>query len=322
MKETVNEQVELKNAEHIPFVVGVMDRNIRTIEKELDVDIVLRDEKLFISGNEENVKQAKELLQSIERLAKKHYNFSVEELIYSAKNKKPEFLKNIPDTAIIEDVKGRKVVPKTLGQRKYVKAVLKNSITFVIGPAGTGKTYLSVALSVKYLLSGEVNRIILTRPVIEAGEKLGFLPGDIQQKVDPYFRPIYDALYDFLGQEKTYKLLTNKTIEIAPLAYMRGRTLNDAFIILDEAQNSTFSQMKMFLTRLGEGSKMVITGDVTQSDLLPGQGGDGLQAATTILKHIKGIEFIYLTGKDIVRHKLVQQIVNAYEKNENDKKKK
>ncbi len=322
MKETVNEQVELKNAEHIPFVVGVMDRNIRIIEKELDVDIVLRDEKLFISGNEENVKQAKELLQSIERLAKKHYNFSVEELIYSAKNKKPEFLKNIPDTAIIEDVKGRKVVPKTLGQRKYVKAVLKNSITFVIGPAGTGKTYLSVALSVKYLLSGEVNRIILTRPVIEAGEKLGFLPGDIQQKVDPYFRPIYDALYDFLGQEKTYKLLTNKTIEIAPLAYMRGRTLNDAFIILDEAQNSTFSQMKMFLTRLGEGSKMVITGDVTQSDLLPGQGGDGLQAATTILKHIKGIEFIYLTEKDIVRHKLVQQIVNAYEKNENDKKKK
>ncbi len=322
MKETINEELALKNSEHIPFIMGVMDRNVRIIEKELNVKITLRDEKLFISGEESNVKKAKELITDIEHLANKHYNFSVEELIYSVRNKKKGFLKNIPDTAIIVDTKGREIVPKTFGQRKYVEAVLKNHITFAIGPAGTGKTFLSVALAVKYLLSGEVNRIILTRPVIEAGEKLGFLPGDIQQKVDPYFRPIYDALYSFLGQEKTFKFLTNKTIEIAPLAYMRGRTLSDAFIILDEAQNTTFSQMKMFLTRLGEGSKMVITGDVTQSDLLPMQGEDGLKAAAKILKNIKGIAFVYLTEEDVVRHKLVQQIIEAYEKRENGKENK
>ena len=321
MKEIVNEEIELKDAKHIPFILGVMDRNKKIMEKELGVNMILRNEKLFISGDEDAVRKAKELIRDIESLARKRYNFSIEDLIYSVKNEKTGFLKNLPETVIIVDTKGREITPKTFGQRKYVDAVMKNSITFVIGPAGTGKTYLSVALSVKYLLSGKVNRIILTRPVIEAGEKLGFLPGDIQQKVDPYFRPIYDALYDFLGQEKTYKLLTNKTIEIAPLAYMRGRTLNDAFIILDEAQNTTFSQMKMFLTRLGEGSKMVITGDVTQSDLLPMQGEDGLQAAARILKHIKGIEFVYLTGEDVVRHKLVQKIIDAYEKGENGKKK-
>jgi phosphate starvation-inducible PhoH-like protein len=321
MKEIVNEEIELKDAKHIPFILGVIDRNKKIMEKELGVNMILRNEKLFISGDENAVRKAKELVRDIESLARKRYNFSIGDLIYSVKNEKTGFLKNLPETVIIVDTKGREITPKTFGQRKYVDAVMKNSITFVIGPAGTGKTYLSVALSVKYLLSGKVNRIILTRPVIEAGEKLGFLPGDIQQKVDPYFRPIYDALYDFLGQEKTYKLLTNKTIEIAPLAYMRGRTLNDAFIILDEAQNTTFSQMKMFLTRLGEGSKMVITGDVTQSDLLPMQGEDGLQAAARILKHIKGIEFVYLTGEDVVRHKLVQKIIDAYEKGENGKKK-
>ena len=316
------EEVELKNAKDVPLVVGVLDENIRAIEKELDVEIILRDKKFFIFGEEEQVKKAERIIKDIESLVAKHYKFSVSDLIYSARNTGDNtFLNDLPKTVIITDVKGRKVAPKTFGQRKFTEAVNKNSITFVIGPAGTGKTYLSVALSVRSLLGGFVNRIILTRPVIEAGEKLGFLPGDIQQKVDPYFRPIYDALYDFLGQERTYKFLMNKTIEIAPLAYMRGRTLNNAFIILDEAQNTTFSQMKMFLTRLGEGSKMVITGDVTQSDLLPGQGEDGLAAASRILKDVEGIAFVHLSTKDVVRHEIVQKIINAYERFENGKKK-
>ncbi len=320
MKE-INEQVEFKNAKHIPFVLGVMDRNVRIIEKELGVDIILRNEKLFIHGSENKVKKATEVIRDIEQFANKQYNFSMSDLIYSVKNNKKDFLKDLPDTVILSDTKGKKIAPKTFGQRKYVNAVLKNSITFAIGPAGTGKTYLSVAIAVRYLMNEQVSRIILTRPVIEAGEKLGFLPGDIQQKVDPYFRPIYDALYSFLGQEKTFNLLTNKTIEIAPLAYMRGRTLSDAFIILDEAQNTTFLQMKMFLTRLGEGSKMAITGDITQSDLLLSRGEDGLQAAARILNNIKDIAFIHFTMEDVVRHRLVQKIISAYEENENGKKK-
>lgn len=316
----MKEEIEVKNAKNIPNVLGVLDENIKTIEKELGVNILLRDGKFVIAGSEMQVKKASKIIRDMEYLASKKFSFSVTDLIYSVKNEKSEdFLRKIPDTVILHDIKGRKIAPRTFGQRKYVGSVLKNSITFVIGPAGTGKTYLSVALAVRYYLNGLTNRIILTRPVIEAGEKLGFLPGDIQQKVDPYFRPIYDALYDFLGQEKTFRLLANKTIEIAPLAYMRGRTLNDAFIILDEAQNTTFSQMKMFLTRLGEGSKMVITGDITQSDLLPSQGEDGLAAASKILKNIKDIEFVYLTSKDVVRHKLVQKIIDAYEKNEKKK---
>jgi phosphate starvation-inducible PhoH-like protein len=318
----MKEEVELKSTKNIPLLLGVLDENLKTIEKELGVSIVLRDEKFFIFGEEDKVKKAEQIIRDMEDLASKHYKFSVSDLIYSTKNSKDEtFLKRLPDTVIISNIKGRKIAPKTFGQRKFVSAVYKNSITFIIGPAGTGKTYLSVALAVRYLLNGFVSRIILTRPVIEAGEKLGFLPGDIQQKVDPYFRPIYDALYDFLGQEKTYRFLANKTIEIAPLAYMRGRTLNNAFIILDEAQNTTFSQMKMFLTRLGEGSKMVITGDVTQSDLLPSQGEDGLAAASKILKNVEGIAFVYLTSKDVVRHELVQKIIDAYERLENANKK-
>ncbi len=317
----MKEEIEIGNAKNIPFVLGVLDENIKAIEKELDVNILLRDGKFVIAGNEADVKKAGKIIRDMEYLISRKFSFSLSDLIYSVKNDKSEdFLRKIPDTVILHDIKGRGVAPRTLGQRRYVKSVFQNSITFVIGPAGTGKTYLSVALAVRYYLNGLSNRIILTRPVIEAGEKLGFLPGDIQQKVDPYFRPIYDALYDFLGQEKTFRLLANKTIEIAPLAYMRGRTLNDAFIILDEAQNTTFSQMKMFLTRLGEGSKMVITGDITQSDLLPSQGEDGLAAVSKILKNIKGIEFVYLSSKDVVRHELVQKIINAYERNENKKK--
>ncbi|MCI4463156.1 MAG: PhoH family protein [Caldisericum sp.] len=314
------EVIRLKNPKNILKVTGVLDENFRVIEKNLNVKITLRDEKLYISGEKENVQLTKKILKEIEQLVEKKYPFSIQEVIYSTKIKDGNFLKELPESQIIEDIKGRGITPKTLGQKKFIEAVNKSDITFVIGPAGTGKTYLSVAIAVKYLLSNKVSRIILTRPVVEVGEKIGYLPGDIQQKVDPYFRPIYDALFEFLGQEKTQKLINNKTIEIAPLAFMRGRTLNDAFIIMDEAQNTTFSQMKMFLTRLGIGSKMVITGDLTQSDLLASQGRNGLEVAIDILRNVEGIEFVFLDINDIVRHTLVQKIINAYEKFENKTK--
>ncbi|MFU2157661.1 MULTISPECIES: PhoH family protein [Caldisericum] len=316
------EVIRLKNSKNILKITGVLDENFRVLEENLNVKITLREEKIYISGKNENVQLAKKILKEIERLADKSYPFSIEELIYSTKIKDSDFLKELPASIIIEDVKGRGIVPKTLGQKKFIEAVNKNDITFVIGPAGTGKTFLSVAMAVKYFLSNKISRIILTRPVVEVGEKIGYLPGDIQQKVDPYFRPIYDALFEFLGQEKTQRLISNKTIEIAPLAFMRGRTLNDAFIIMDEAQNTTFSQMKMFLTRLGMGSKMVVTGDLTQSDLLASQGKNGLELAVEILKNVDGIEFVYLDVTDIVRHNLVQKIINAYEKFENKSKNK
>jgi len=311
--------VELKNPKNILKISGVLDENFKALEEHLNVEIVLRDEKIFIKGEKNSVKEAKKIIKELEKLAEKNQKFSVRDIIYAAKVHQPSFLKESNELEIIEDIKGRGVKPKTLGQKKFVESVHKNDITFVIGPAGTGKTYLSVALAVKYYLSNCVARIILTRPVVEVGEKIGYLPGDIQQKVDPYFRPIYDALFEFLGQEKTQKLISNKTIEVAPLAFMRGRTLNDAFIILDEAQNTTFSQMKMFLTRLGQGSKMVVTGDLTQSDLLTSQGRNGLEIAVEVLKDIKGIEFIYLDVTDIVRHNLVQKIINAYENYETKK---
>jgi len=314
------EVIRLKNPKNILKVTGVLDENFRVIEKNLNVKITLRDEKLYISGEKENVQLTKKILKEIEQLVEKKYPFSIQEVIYSTKIKDENFLKELPESQIIEDIKGRGITPKTLGQKKFIEAVNKSDITFVIGPAGTGKTYLSVAIAVKYLLSNKVSRIILTRPVVEVGEKIGYLPGDIQQKVDPYFRPIYDALFEFLGQEKTQKLINNKTIEIAPLAFMRGRTLNDAFIIMDEAQNTTFSQMKMFLTRLGMGSKMVVTGDLTQSDLLASQGRNGLEVAIDILRNVEGIEFVFLDVNDIVRHTLVQKIINAYEKFENKTK--
>ena len=315
MKEEVKDIIDIKHKEDTPMIMGVLDKNIKTIEKELNVNIILRDGKMHIIGEGENVQIAKNVIHQVEKLVRKHYNFSIEEIIYTIHHQKGKgFLGDISKTVIIKDIKGRNIIPKTFGQRHYVEAVYKNGITFVIGPAGTGKTYLSVAIATKYLLEGQVMRIILTRPVIEAGEKLGFLPGDIQQKVNPYFRPIYDALYDILGQERVLRLIANKTIEIAPLAYMRGRTLNNAFIILDEAQNTTSSQMKMFLTRLGAGSKMVITGDTTQSDLQSFQGESGLHAAERILKNIEGIAFTYLTRDDVIRHKLVQKIIDAYER--------
>jgi len=315
------EVIKIKNPEYILKISGVLDENFKAIEEHLGVKLSLEEDKIYIVGKKSHVKIAKKVLKEIENLVQQKYPFSVTDIIYASKMKDGEFLKELPQTQIIEDIKGRIIAPKTAGQKAFVEAVYKNDITFVVGPAGTGKTYLSVAIAVKFLLTNKVSRIILTRPVVEVGEKIGYLPGDIREKVDPYFRPIYDTLFEFLGQEKTQKLINNKTIEIAPLAFMRGRTLNDAFIIMDEAQNTTFSQMKMFLTRLGLGSKMVITGDLTQSDLLISQGRNGLEMAIEILRDIdKGIAFEFLGINDIVRHSLVQKIINAYEKFENKRK--
>ncbi|MEF3244706.1 MAG: PhoH family protein [Caldisericaceae bacterium] len=311
--------VELTNPKNFFRISGILNENFKAIEKELGVKIYLRDEKILIKGDKEKVKEAEKIIEEIEKLIKEKQPFSVRDIVYAAKVHQPKSLKELKELQIIEDIKGRGISPQTIGQKQFVESVFKKDITIVIGPAGTGKTYLSVAIAVKFLLLNMVERIILTRPVVEVGEKIGYLPGDIQQKVDPYFRPIYDALFEFLGQEKTQRLLNNKTIEVAPLAFMRGRTLNDAFIILDEAQNTTSSQMKMFLTRLGNGSKMVITGDLTQSDLLASQGKNGLEIAIEVLHDIKDISVIYLNSSDIVRHNLVQRIIDAYDNYETKK---
>ncbi len=311
--------VELTDPKNFLRISGILNENFKAIEKELGVKIYLRDEKIFIKGDKEKVKEAEKIIEEVEKLIKENQPFSVRDIVYAAKVHQPKSLKELKELQIIEDIKGRGISPQTIGQKQFVESVFKKDITIVIGPAGTGKTYLSVAIAVKFLLLNRVERIILTRPVVEVGEKIGYLPGDIQQKVDPYFRPIYDALFEFLGQEKTQKLLNNKTIEVAPLAFMRGRTLSDAFIILDEAQNTTSSQMKMFLTRLGNGSKMVITGDLTQSDLLASQGKNGLEIAIEVLHDIKDIAVVYLNSSDIVRHNLVQRIIDAYDNYETKK---
>ncbi|MDD4981996.1 MAG: PhoH family protein [Candidatus Omnitrophica bacterium] len=273
--------IRIESHEQARTLCGMHDSNIRLIEKEFKVKITLRGEHLKLSGTATNIKKA-------------------EPVIYS-------FLNNSPP------VSARQIGPKTLGQRDYVNAIKEFDIVFGVGPAGTGKTYLAMACAVDALKKQEVRRIILTRPAIEAGESLGFLPGDMHDKISPYLRPLYDALYDMMDAERIEKYLENGIIEVAPLAYMRGRTLNDAFIILDEAQNCTAEQMKMFLTRLGFDSKAVITGDITQSDLPQGKP-IGLLQAQGILSGIKEIKFIYFTGKDVVRHALVQRIIEAYDK--------
>ncbi len=299
-------------------VAGKEDENLRFVEKSFNVRIFPRGNELVMVGNdEESLKKAGILFQEMMEIARKGHPISLKELKYSVKMlKQGRDLKlgELYDDVIHVTVRGKIIRPKTLGQKKYVEAVRENDITFAIGPAGTGKTYLAVALAVSYLQSRKVGRIILVRPAVEAGEKLGFLPGDLREKIEPYLRPLYDALYEMLEAERFHKLLESGTIEIAPLAYMRGRTLNDAFVILDEAQNATPEQMKMFLTRLGFGSKMVITGDITQIDL-PGKRS-GLVEVRDILIGIGGIAFVYLTEQDVVRHELVQRIVKAYEEYE------
>ncbi len=309
--------------EHAVSLFGSFDENIRRIEQEFSVKVVSRGSDLKISGEAEDVAKAVRAVNGLLTLVNKGETLSEQNVRYvlSLVNDGTEDkLSGLVGDCICITAKGKPVKPKTLGQKKYVEAIRQNTITLGAGPAGTGKTYLAVAMAVTAFRAKEVNRIILTRPAVEAGEKLGFLPGDLQQKVDPYLRPLYDALFDMLGAEAFARYQERGSIEVAPLAYMRGRTLDDSFIILDEAQNTTKEQMKMFLTRLGFNSKMVVTGDVTQIDLPDGKKS-GLLQAMKILKNIPDISICRFSEKDVVRHKLVQDIIKAYEKNEEVKRK-
>ena len=299
-------------------MVGVCGRNeefLRIIRDAFECKIVARGNQIAISGAGDEVEKLRELFLELLFLSRQGLPLTAHDVrysIYMVKAGKTESLHRMYADTIITNNRGRQVKAKTLGQWHYVETIRHNHITLGIGPAGTGKTYLAVALAVAALKKKEVERIILTRPAVEAGEKLGFLPGDMQDKVDPYLRPLYDGLYDMLGNETFQKYLTKGTIEVAPLAYMRGRTLNDSFIILDEAQNTTPEQMKMFLTRFGFGSKMVITGDITQIDL-PGGKTSGLKDASKILKDVPGIGIVKFSGQDVVRHEIVGSIIKAYE---------
>ncbi|UWG96850.1 PhoH family protein [Dehalobacter sp. DCM] len=305
----------LKDKEEALNLFGLEDANLRFLEERLGCQLVFRGEELTIVGEEHQIGLAQEVVKQLLDLIRKGNTLTLADVTYVASKVEEgtgqEMAQNL--THIIATTqRGRPIKPKTLGQAKYVKAIEKQSLVFGIGPAGTGKTYLAVVMAVKALRAKEVNRIVLTRPAVEAGEKLGFLPGDLQEKVNPYLRPLYDALYDLLGSETTARYVEKGTIEIAPLAYMRGRTLDDSFIILDEAQNTTPEQMKMFLTRLGFGSKAVVTGDITQVDL-PRGNYSGLIEVQHILKRIDDISFHYFTLDDIVRNPLVQSIIHAYE---------
>jgi len=309
--------IKIQTHEEAQALFGSGDENIKAIEKEFKVKITLRGEHLKISGTINNIKKAAGLIEYM-LIAIRSGQAQIGRadllcLIANFNKGKAADPIGIQDSDITRSLAGKPIGPKTKGQREYVEAMKKYDIVFGIGPAGTGKTYLAMACAVEALKKQEVRRIILTRPAIEAGESLGFLPGDMYEKISPYLRPLYDALYDMMDAERIEKYLETGIIEVAPLAYMRGRTLNDAFIILDEAQNCTAEQMKMFLTRLGFDSKAVITGDITQSDL-PDAKPIGLLQAQDILKDITGIKFIYFTGFDVVRHALVQRIIEAYDK--------
>lgn len=310
--------ISVDRMEHAVSLFGSFDENIRQVEEEYSVKVISRGSDLKVSGEAENVAKATRAIEGLLTLINKGEALSEQNVRYvlSMVNEGSEDkLSEMVGDCICITAKGKPVKPKTLGQKKYVEAIRKNIVTLGAGPAGTGKTYLAVAMAVTAFRAKEVNRIILTRPAVEAGENLGFLPGDLQQKVDPYLRPLYDALFDMLGAEAFARYQERGSIEVAPLAYMRGRTLDDSFIILDEAQNTTREQMKMFLTRLGFNSKMVVTGDITQIDLPDGKKSGMLQAMR-ILKNIPDISICQFTEKDVVRHKLVQEIIKAYEKNE------
>ncbi len=295
-------------------LLGQRDELLRVIEDAFPVHILVRGNEITVSGESADADRVALLFEELVVLVEKGHELDREGVGRSIEMLKSD--QSPTDVLSDEVLRARKSVrPKTAGQKRYVDAVRTHTITFGIGPAGTGKSYLAVALAVQSLLAKEVNRIILTRPAVEAGERLGFLPGDMLAKVDPYLRPLYDALYDMLDAEGVARYMERGTIEVAPLAYMRGRTLNDSFIILDEAQNTTAEQMKMFLTRLGFGSKAVVTGDVTQIDLPEGRGRSGLLAVRDVLQDIDGLAFVELGSRDVVRHKIVQDIVDAYEKN-------
>ncbi|MBU1262591.1 PhoH family protein [bacterium] len=308
------ERIVFSNDDETLALLGKNDENLRLIQAEFSCNLISRGNEILFSGEKEEVEKAFLFLSELLRALRSGHLIAAPEVRYSLKLFEEErSFSKIFEEAICVSERGRLVKPRTLGQKRYVEAIKKYDIVAAIGPAGTGKTYLSVASGLSLLLTKRVARIILTRPAIEAGEKLGFLPGDLQDKVNPYLRPLYDALYDMMGLERIHKLLADGTIEIAPLAYMRGRTLNDSFIILDEAQNTTCEQMKMFLTRLGFDSKAVITGDITQTDL-PTHTISGLAHIQEVLKGINGIKFCYFDESDVVRHPLVSEIILAYEK--------
>ena len=308
-------QLSLENMETYQTLFGMNDRNMAALEQEMEVSVSLHGSELLIRGEGEQVALAEKVIEKLIEMLAKGEMIDASRIRYAAALAREGRLEEISE--ILGDVvaithRGRRIQCKTLGQKEYVAAVRKNELTLAVGPAGTGKTYLAMALAVVAMRNKEVERIVLTRPAVEAGEKLGFLPGDMTQKVDPYLRPLYDALYEMMGVESYQRMVERGTLEIAPLAFMRGRTLNDAFIILDEAQNTTPEQMKMFLTRLGAGSRCVVTGDTSQIDLPRGKKS-GLAEAMEVLKDVPGISIIRLTNKDVVRHELVQKIVRAYE---------
>ena len=314
--------INIDRMETAVALFGSFDQNIKTIEKEYNVSVLIRDSELKISGDAENVMKAAKVIDGLLSFINKGEALNDQNIRYcmSLVNEgSDEKIETLAGDCICITAKGKPIKPKTMGQKNYCSCIKNNTITIGVGPAGTGKTYLAVAIAVTAFRAKEVNRIILTRPAVEAGEKLGFLPGDLQSKVDPYLRPLYDALFDMLGTEGYQKYFERGNIEVAPLAYMRGRTLDDSFIILDEAQNTTPEQMKMFLTRLGFNSKMVITGDITQIDL-PSGVRSGLKDCIRVLRNVDDIARCNFSEKDVVRHKLVQDIIKAYEKNEEARK--
>lgn len=315
MKEIV--KLEAYNIEQLVNLSGVKDENLEVLEDHFQVEISLRGDEMSIVGSQQQIEKTKKVIYSLLKLIVSGVSISRRNVIYAQKlveKDKLDQLSELYHIKIARTYNGKLIYPKTLGQKSYYYALKNNDVVFGIGPAGTGKTYLAVVFAVAALKNNEVKKIILTRPAVEAGENLGFLPGDLKEKVDPYLRPLYDALYDMLGVEQTEKLMEKGVIEIAPLAYMRGRTLEDAYVILDEAQNTTDNQMKMFLTRLGFRSKMIVTGDISQIDL-PRNTTSGLIRALDILEGVKGISFIHLSAMDVVRHPVVQRIIERYDGN-------
>lgn len=310
--------LQIENPNEALNLFGNSDSHLKMLEQELAVSVITRGETVTVSGDSDKVDLVGRILGKLLLVIRKGITISARDVIYAiqlANKGTLDYFTEIYEEEITKNAKGKSIRVKTIGQRHYISAIKQHDLVFGIGPAGTGKTYLAVVMAITALKNGHVKRIILTRPAVEAGESLGFLPGDLKEKVDPYLRPLYDALHDILGTEHTARLMERGTIEIAPLAYMRGRTLDDAFVILDEAQNTTHAQMKMFLTRLGFGSKMVITGDKTQVDL-PKGAKSGLIVAAEILNEVKGISFIYLEQSDVVRHPLVGRIIAAYDTKE------
>ncbi|MFS0575262.1 PhoH family protein [Sporosarcina sp. 179-K 3D1 HS] len=309
-------QLHIEDPNEAVMLLGISDQNMKLIEEALNLSIMTRGDTISLEGTEESRLLAKDLLEQLLKVIRRGININQRDVVSAiemAKRGTIEYFSELYDEEVARNTKGKAIRAKTIGQREYIHAIRKNDLVFCIGPAGTGKTYLAVVLAVQAMKTGSVKRIILTRPAVEAGESLGFLPGDLKEKVDPYLRPLYDALHDILGAEHTDRLIERGVIEIAPLAYMRGRTLDDAFVILDEAQNTTKAQMKMFLTRLGFGSKMVITGDKTQIDL-PRGTVSGLIEVEAILNNVPDIHFQYLEQGDVVRHPIVAKIIAAYEK--------